>query len=68
MLLTTTHNNIINLNFLVVLMTLQSFGGIQWPIHDPPNSEVNTILRRQLYSREWLLEKASRAPLAVAVV
>jgi len=57
-----------NLNFLIMLMTLQSFGGIQWPIHDLLNSEVNTILTRQLYSREWLLEKASRAHLAVAVV
>jgi hypothetical protein len=56
------------MNFLNMLMTLQSFGGIQWPIHDPLNSEVNTILRRQLYNREWLLEKACRAPLAVAVV
>jgi len=68
MLFTATHDNIINLNFLIMLMTLQSFGGIQWPIHDPLNSEVNTILGRQLYNREWLLEKASRAPLAVAVV
>lgn len=68
MLFLTTQNNMISLNFLIMLMTLQSFGGIQWPIHDLLNSEVNSILGHQLCNREWLLERASRAPLAVAVV